>query len=157
MLDRLSLIFEDRSLVEKLAKEASNAVDHLNETGALYRAIDRSQLPDHTRRKYAEKLAVAQGQFLRSTRFFATVQQAIEQAPQRIVMLLEICGQKALIEKDNQRLAESTVADLVSTPKFINGYLAESSMASDRAQALGELKSKLSEAGFDPEALLKLA
>ena len=155
MLDRLALIIEDPMLAEKLAKEASKAVDHLADTAALHRAINGSQLPEHLRRKYKDKLALMQQAFVRSTRFFATMEQAIEQAPQRIVVLLEICGGKAFVEKDLQQRAEDAVVQAVSALQFVPSYLAGSRSPEERTKTLGVLRGKLRDAGFDPDTMLK--
>ena len=156
LLDRLALIFEDPLLAEKLAKESSKAIDHLADTGALHRAINGSQLPQHLRNKYMDSLATVQDRFVRSTRFFVTMQQAIAQSSHRIVVLLEVCGSKSFVEKDLQRRAEDAVVEAVSAPQFVPGYLAKTRSQQERNQRLDELKSKLSEAGFDPASVLSI-
>ena len=154
VLDRLALIFEDPMLADKLAKDAGKAIDHLTETGTLHRAINGSQLPDHLRRKYMDRLASVQLKFLRSTRFFVAMQQAIEQAPQRVEILLEACAQKAFIEEDMQKRAEDTLVNAASSAQFVQGYLARSRSPGERDKSLDDLRNKLREAGFDPASVL---
>jgi hypothetical protein len=139
----LSRYFGDEDFERRFLTGEGSPQHKLKLMTTLYKAVATAPLATRDKAVYAGKLVAMQGNFIASSRLFASVEKQAIGSGRKCVQVLAMCHDGTFIPGDNLERARALIRYYLAKPDFLESYLDGVSSPEGRRELLQDLQKQL--------------